>query len=140
MTEQHCFEISIGDWSEDGHAEHQTFVFAANKPIEDVREAYFAAQKLLPDLDPATFSNEYEKPGVPDAIWQQLKLAGCPLPDDRDDWYYEAMAKVVAWYCMQGDADLVIEYAPKKALPTLEFYGYDKLGRHISGFGYGFGH
>jgi hypothetical protein len=135
---EHKFEIVVGDWSGDGHGQNATFVFTANKPIEAVREAYFAAKERLPHLCPETYADEYEDRSVPDETWEALKVAGCPLPDDRDDWDSESMARVVAWFCMQGDADLKIEYTPKSALPMLAFYGYDDKKRHIGFIGYGF--
>ena len=139
MSEQHKFEIVIGDWSGDGHGHRETFVFTANKPIEAVREAYFAAKQTLPRLCPETFCHKYKKSAVPDGVWQALTEAGCAIPADRDyDWNPEAMAHVVAWFCMQGDAELEIEYTPKASMPNLAFYGFDNKNRHIGFIGYGF--
>lgn len=135
----HKFEIAIGDWSGDGHGHSERFVFAANKPIEDVREAYHRAAKNFPQLSPEKFCDEYEDRRVPAETWEALKAAGCPLPNDQEDgWSPDAMALVVAWFCMQGDADLRIEYTPAEALPSLHFYGCDAKKRHIGFIGYGF--
>jgi hypothetical protein len=133
---EHTFSIAIGDWSNDGHGRCEHYWFKSNKPIEQVREAYFAAKKRLPKLCPDQFCDEYEQSEVPDSVYNALVEAGAPsLPDDgmcaNPDW----MASVVAWYLRQGDPTLTIESI--KHPPMLQFYGTDAKGRHIDGFGYG---
>jgi hypothetical protein len=132
----HQFTIDIGDWSDDGHGKKNTFTFAANKPIEDVREAYFAAKKRLKKLCPESFCNGYEDRHIPDEIYNALTDAGCPLPaGDPESIDTKGMALIVAWFCMQGNADLLV--VPCEPVPSLAFYGQDAKRRHIGFFGYG---
>ena len=63
MGKRHLFTIPIGDWSGDGHGQDRSFYASASKPIEAVREAYFAAkEKLPPEACPENFCNEYDQP------------------------------------------------------------------------------
>lgn len=135
---EHKFKIAIGDWSGDGHGHDSHFEFSANKPIDVVRDAYFAAQKRFPELDPATFCNDYQDGDVPSDIWSRLVEMGCPMPESKDYGPVpEDFARIVAWYCMRGDGDLRIEMVEDEYVPVLQFYGSDKNGRRIGFFGYG---
>jgi hypothetical protein len=136
-----AFTIQIGDWSGDGHGHCEEFRFVANKPIEDVREAYFVAKKKHPKICPERFCDEYEVGTIPDEIHAALTAAGAPVRDE-DDLEQEGitageMAGFVAWFCMQGDPDLVVKADPLPPVPYLAFYGADEKGRHIGFHGYG---
>jgi hypothetical protein len=135
------FTIKIGDWSGDGHGKCDDFRFKANKPIEDVREAYFAAKKRYPKLCPEKFCAKYEDSSVPPDVRAGLRAAGCPLRDDAsldgECLSADEMAKIVAWFIGQGDSDLVVVPNDEEPVPMLAFYGDDKKKRHIGFIGYG---
>lgn len=140
---RHTFTIPIGDWSDDGHGKCEHYAATAAKPIEDVREAYFAAKKLLPAICPESFCEAYEDSTVPAEVIAALRDAGAPpkvvaefeseTPDDR----MRAFAEFVAWFVNQGDSTADVRLDPAAKTPMLPFYGNDKKRRHIRFFGYG---
>jgi hypothetical protein len=131
------FRIPIGDWSGDGHEKCEHFDASAAKPIGDVRAAWFAAKEKLPDIAPDTFCDEYEEGSLPEPVSTNLRAAGCPLPEDEDDWGPDAMADVVVWFLNQGDPDLDVRLEKRSSVPSLAFYGFDDQKRHIGFIGYG---
>lgn len=44
MSNTYSFTIPIGDWSGDGHNACTYYQFTSNKPLQNVREAFFKAQ------------------------------------------------------------------------------------------------
>lgn len=142
---RHAFRIPIGDWSGDGHSQVEWFEATASKPIDEIRDAYFAAKKKLPKLCPEAFCSNYEDSVVPDAVIKALQAAGCPLPEhitsDKEGFSEglgaEGMAAVVVWFLNQGDPDLDARLDLTEAAPMLQFYGYDQRKRHIGHIGYG---
>ena len=142
MSERYTFKIPIGDWSGDGHGKCDYVIATATKPIEAVREAYFAARKKLPKCCPEKFCDDYEDGSVPADTRAALRKAGAPLGsdddlDNGDGFGVEEMASIVAWFINQGDPSLGVEIAPVDAVPSLAFYGYDAEKRHIDFIGYG---
>jgi hypothetical protein len=135
------FNIQIGDWSGDGHGHCENFRFVANKPIVDVREAYFAAKKRHPNICPEKFCDEHEVGTIPDDVHAALLAAGAPIRSEDDleqeGITAEELAAIVAWFCCQGDSDLVIKPDPAPPVPYLAFYGQDDKSRHIGFIGYG---
>lgn len=143
MPELYNFRIPIGDWSGDGHGQREWFTATAEKPIKDVREAYFKAKEKLPDICPEKFCCDYEDGGVKPEIIQKLKDAGAPCPepdpgfsDDLELGPFE-MAEIVCWYLNQGDPDLHVALLAEEVVPMLPFYGFDEKERHIDFIGYG---
>ena len=132
---QYTFRIPIGDWSGDGHEKCDWFTATAVKPIEKVREAFFAAKKLLPHLNPEKFCCDYEDNQVPEDIATELTKKG--LTFDVEDLSSEDMARIVVWFLNRGDPELDVKLSPEVDVPMLPFLGYDKKKRHISFFGYG---
>ena len=131
---RYAFMIPIGDWSGDGHSIKEEYHATAAKPIEDVREAYFAAKKKLPpECCPENFCNLYEEPEMAEESRAALTAAGYNVPEEIDA---KAIASIVVWFLNQGDpsADVRLDGERPEMLP---FYGYDKKKRHIGGFGYG---
>jgi hypothetical protein len=134
---EHKFKIQIGDWSGDGHGKHEDFIFTSNKPIEAVREAYFVAKRKISKVCPENYCSDYGDGDLTEDVRAMLRNGGCPLPENPSDFNAESMARVVAWFCMQGDPDLRIDAAPGADIPTLAFYGHDAKRRHIGFIGYG---
>lgn len=132
----HTITIWIGDWSGDGHGRCEPVRFAANKPIVDVRAAYFAALAARPDLCPEKFCDGYEDTDIPEATMAALAAAGAPLGDIHGRRpTVRAMAAIVAWFIGLGDPELALAILPEE--PSLHFYGSDDSGRHIGFIGYG---
>lgn len=140
---EHQFVLPIGDWSGDGHSQCENFAVASNKDLTAVREAYFKAKKLFPNLCPEGFCYEYASSSLTNEQVEMLLTAGFEQKnflnernaDGCQDLYPEDMAMIVLWFCKFGDVELQLELLDD--LPILQFYGQDKEGRHISSFGYG---
>lgn len=123
--------IEIGDWSHDGHSKCDIFTFESNLPIEEVREAYFKARELYPEICPEEFCAEYEDPEVPKKVRDRAKQLGFKFhkqPDTLD------LARFTAWFCELGNPNLSLLPKP---VERLAFYGSDKKGRNIDFIGYG---
>ncbi len=131
---QYMFKIAFGDFSNDGHGQTDTRVFKSRKPIEAVREAYFAGTSKAPA--PHTLCSEYEEDHLQPAALKKLKALRAPLyKGERAD--VDWIAKYTAWYLNLSDPELEIEEVPERQLPFLHFYGQDEKGRHINFIGYG---
>lgn len=124
-------QIEIGDWSGDGHGKCQTFTFKSNLPAEDVREAYFTAREMYPEICPETFCDEYEDSVVPEKVRKRAKTLGFKFPRDPGP---QDLAKFTAWFCMLGNPNLSLKLLK---VDRLAFYGVDKKNRHIGFIGYG---
>ena len=138
---RHAFRIPIGDWSGDGHSKCDWFGASAAKPIDEVREAFFAAQKNFPKrLDVSQLCTDYGNSSIPDQVRDQLFKLGAPIEEANEDGDYysgsEEMAALVVWFLNQGDPELDCKL-DEDASPMLPFYGADCKGRHISHIGYG---
>lgn len=132
------FRIPIGDWSGDGHGKCENFPASAAKPIDSVREAYFAAKARHPKICPEEFCHEYEDSSVPEAVAKAVAEAGGPKVFAKEDEGpgADGMAEYVVWFLNQGDPDLDAKLEPND-IPSLAFYGADPKGRHIRFIGYG---
>lgn len=133
MAKTHRFTIPIGDWSGDGHSRCDWYEFTSNKPLDDVREAYFEAVKKGLAPSPEDFCCEYEDYEVPEEVIEEAKKLGYTI--DPDDFGPEDMADYIAWFITLADGDLKLKR--QKNLSMLPFYGYDSKKRHIGFFGYG---
>ena len=129
------FRIPVGDWSGDGHSKVNWYEASASKPIEAVREAYFAAKEKLPGICPEDFCCDYEDFRIDPEIQTLLDAAGAPV--ESEGFGTEEMAGYVVWFLNQGDPDLKAKLEKEESVPMLSFYGYDEEMRHISSIGYG---
>ena len=125
-------QIEIGDWSGDGHGKCQTFTFESNLPIEEVREAYFAAREQHPEICPESFCAEYEDYDIPKKVRDRAKQLGFKF---RKNIATEDLAEFTAFFCMLGDDNLCL--TKTTPLESLAFYGSDAKGRSIEFIGYG---
>lgn len=135
------FRIPIGDWSGDGHGYCNWFIASTPKTIKDVREAYFAAQKLhQKQFHPESFCEDYEDDTVSIEYAASIKeLSGVELGEPYDDEVMvtpEAMAEYLVWFINQGDPSVDVQLE-ESVDETLHFSGYDKKKRHIGFIGYG---
>ena len=134
FTQRYTFKIPIGDWSKDGHGQCEWYFATANKPVDDVRKTFFKAKKLLPEVDPETFCNQYQDGVLPEKVCKKLKRLGVSINKHFDS---ENMVKIVVWFLNQGDPKLDVVLEPEDDVPMLPFYGFDSEKRHIGFFGYG---
>lgn len=138
---RYFFNIPIGDWSGDGHGKCEYVRASATKPIEDVREAYFAAKEKYPDLCPENYCNEYEEYTINESIYNKLISLGAISPSSINKYggsiifSIEQITAVIIWFINLGDDTLDVMIEPN--IPMLNFYGADKKKRHIGSFGYG---
>lgn len=143
----HIFSIAIGDWSNDGHGHCEYLHYNCNKPIDDIREAYFKAKELHEELCPEDFCADYQEYTIEAEDMDKILTAfpGLNIPfeeigDEEDGQFYispEFMAAFTIEFIKAGDPDLVIEPISKEEYPSLHFYGNDKKKRHIGFIGYG---
>ncbi len=140
---EHTIAIAIGDWSDDGHGKCEYIHFKSNKPIDDVREAYFKAGENHEDLLPENFCSEYEE-GTISPEYMAPILEAFPgiaehleQPGEGEDYYanVEFMTELVRRFIQLGDPEIQLEKMAEA--PTLHFYGYDEKKRHIGYIGYG---
>ena len=133
MAKKYSFTIPIGDWSGDGHSKCEYFQFTSNKPLAEVREAYFKAVEEHADISPEEFCSEYEDTHVPKEVVEAVAKLGYEI--SPESFWVEDMADYVAWFITLGDPEIKLKR--KKNLDMLPFYGYDEKKRHISFIGYG---
>ena len=153
------FRIPIGDWSGDGHGHKEFFLIKSNKPVEAVREAYFAASEKLgynldgshdakngpcADYEDRTIDNDWYSKLVRDGILNDnddISINEDEESGDVENETYDVdtdmFVGMVLAYLKVGDPELVLEVIKEESLPMLPFYGYDDKQRHIGYFGYG---
>lgn len=137
------FKIAVGDWSGDGHGKCEYFLITSNKPMEKVREAFFAAVKKT-KLDLGEVCDKYEQSELTPKQVEKLTALNYDMSLIEETYkgvriYYldtEKMRDLVIWFLEQGDPSLSLGTKVDE-VPLLQFYGGDRKGRHISGFGYG---
>lgn len=147
---EYKFELSVGDWSNDGHGKTESFVVESNKEVEEIREAYFqACDELGFSLDgsykktKATPCSEYEEYSMGIETIESLREFGLEITESQEEeWtedYVETedMCDLVLAIIMKQDESVELRRIPRDDMPTLHFYGYDEKKRHIGYFGYG---
>lgn len=136
MSNRIYFRIAVGDYSNDGHGKCEYFTASSDLPIEDVREAYYKAKEILPDIIcPEEFLNQYEESEISKDVIDALKKAGY-TDFNSNNFYVEDMAKYVCWFINIGNFACNVKLEPDVD-DMLQFYGTDDKGRHIGFFGYG---
>lgn len=125
--------IQIGDWSGDGHGRYTNNFYESNLPIEEVREAYFAARERLESISPEHICPDYKHATLSEQI--ECEAAKLGFNFDRKTFNSSQLADYTAWFCQQGHPTLKLTRV--KPPPTLAFYGFDKKCRHVECIGYG---
>lgn len=127
------FLLYIGDWTREGHGKKETILIESNKPINEVREAYFNAKKSLPNLCPEKYCTEYQDAAITDEILSGLLSAGCPVVLESKKYVtVNSFIDIMLWYISQGDSELTLS-----RVDTFHFTGEDNKGRNIPSLGYG---
>lgn len=140
----HRFNLSIGDWSGDGHGQQDVYLIESNKPVQEVREAYFRAKKKLQGcLCPENFMKKHGDSSLPVETYEAAKALGYDLLkgfEEITDETFEypdigtgGMADYTLWFIKQGDPELELT---RVEVDTFAFYGYDEQKRHIGFIGY----
>ena len=153
------FKLPIGDWSFDGHSKCDWFIIGSNKPVEDVREAYFRfvqhtgtgfdntvkdAPYTRYDGDPLLTVKWMKKiglenhPFIEDVDASNVSVIDDTVIDDTviDDIGPDEFAQLFVDALNKFDSSLglSIEWNDTDMFP---FYGYDDQKRHIGHIGYG---
>ena len=145
MSEKHVFRLMLGDWSGDGHGIDTTYRIQSNKPIEEVRAAYFSAlEQTGLDLTEEVCA-EYEDNVITEEMVSRLKGLGLPVPADREWVQTDEFVDLVLAYIKLGDPALELEVLPFEEMFQWNFgKDFKVLGnrpeatkRHIGFFGYG---
>ena len=139
---KYTYILDIGDWSDDGHGKCEELLFESNMRIDAVRGAYFKAAKKLgyrldghgSDFCTDYTCNSFSRKGL--AKIRESGYKGAFSDDPREDYVTtHGMAKLVIWFCMQGNPKLELKLVDKP--PSFAFFGFDKKKRHIGHIGYG---
>jgi hypothetical protein len=78
MGERHTFLFPIGDWSNDGHGQCDTFPISAAKDSRSILAAIRAMAKKHPDLSPYEICSDYEQPTITRDQFERIRDLGFP--------------------------------------------------------------
>lgn len=133
----------IGDWSRDGHSQCEYYVMESNKSVSSVREIHFnAIERLGFDIGKICCDNEDTE--ISDSILKKLRSAKfCINKNDKryfdnGDYCMNFMGVLHLWIDILKfiDPTLKLEEVEDNA-SDINFYGFDKEGRHLNTPGYG---
>lgn len=140
------FNLTIGDWSGDGHSMSKVFLCTTEaKDIQDVREAHFKMKRVF-GFSIENLCSEYEEGSMSECEIEDLIDHGLITEDQAKEYSENVTPRqmVELWLEMLNrvDPSLHCDFADKGVtVPDLHFYGYDNKKRHINFVGYGiFGH
>lgn len=135
------FQIPIGDWSDDGHGKCQYFTCITNGDMDDVRNAFFAMNRILGfDFDDAC--SDYEDNKFTD---DQLEALYKHNLIDADDFEYydsgngvevEHFVEILVKGLNLANNKLNVELVDTERLPRLNGWNPDNKN-HIGQLGYG---
>lgn len=121
-------KFQVGDWSGDGHGQHEDFILESSVSVEELREMYFTT-KAKTKTSPENVCRDY---GDNEITKQQIKDLGLQKMYDGDDFIH-----LFVDYMITHNHDLKLEIVQQNQIPTFHFYGHDKKKRHIGFMGYG---
>jgi len=128
MTDNYEFELTLGDYSGDGHNQHETYNFATNKTKEEFLSIYAKSKE---SFDLTLVCADYEEDYLEEEHVQKLRDLGlnpenyCEEPDDE--------GKYKIW--LDGFIDLFMDLL-HVVNPSLEI-NQITLQRFPDSFGYG---
>ena len=140
------FKLPICDWSSDGHGRCDYFLILSNRPLNELREIYFATNKKvnLYGLD-GEYSpcSDYADNEISSEQIESLGLH----PEDYDKFIEKyagitqfspkGFAQLFVDYIMLHNPQVVLEIVQEEPVEMFPFYGFDEQNRHIGHFGYG---
>lgn len=133
-------QLTIGDWSGDGHEKYEAFLVNSNFPVERVREAHFHIEEAT-GINIEEICSDYGEDEIDSETLVKLKNMGFEFENasGMGEAYISVpeMAKLWVFLLQKADPELQIEIMGDEDIPQLQFYGFDEQGRHISGVGYG---
>lgn len=147
LNNMYKFKLPIGDWSDDGHGKCDWYIIESNKPVQEVREAYFKsvdstkinlAEELCSEFEDCTLSLEFA---------EKLESLGIDLTCIKEDsWFDEDMEawgmdhdsfmEILFQFIQLSDSELILFEVPDN-LPIFNSYSYNEYKRHIGHLGYG---
>jgi len=74
------YKFPIGDWSKDGHEKCEWFLVHGLKPVEEVREAHYEAEKLL-GFSIGDICGQYEENYITKEYLEKLNELRIYLPE-----------------------------------------------------------
>ncbi len=141
---RYLVQFPIGDWSGDGHSYCDYFFATSEKPLKEVREAHFRSSKVL-GFNIGDLCKENQDDKLPAPAVDKLRELGYDfgkidrLNDydeeaSREDVYPEKLFDIWLYLLNHIDPSLKLE---RTKIPSINFYGKDKKGRHLETPGYG---
>lgn len=132
-------EFTIGDWSEDGHGGCDTVLISSNHPVERLREAHFNARTVL-GFDIGDICSEYQNNEISESICKQLTTLNIKFEKEPD-----VQELIDLWARLLMVIDPGLNLVPKTMdetprHPSMHFYGFDEVKRHLRVPGYGLFH
>lgn len=134
------FKLPLGDWSKDGHGICEWFVIESNKPVNEVREAYFKSVAMTGFNLANELCNDYEDSTITVEQAEKLESIGidltwikedCWYDNDLDSWSIDSdvFLEILFMFIKLSDPDLMLVDVPD----TLESFDLYKIGQ----LGYG---
>jgi len=147
----YVFLLDIGDWSGDGHGQHERYPINSNKSVDEVRKAYFAAVKKckklkLPLIDPGTIFASYQESELTEQAKDQFTLLGkigttdtvklydvyiknLVVKHEYDSIESDSYVEYILAFMMFGDPELTLTISDEDELPTFNWAGKKKVGK-----------
>lgn len=133
-------QLTIGDWSGDGHEKYEVFRVNSNFPVERIREAHFHMEETT-GINIEEICSDYGEKEIDRETLNKLKSMGFHFENasGMGEAYISVpeMAKLWVFLLQKVDPELQMEIVSDDDIPQLQFYGFDEQGRHISSVGYG---
>ena len=134
MAKTYRYKFPVGDWSDDGHGKCNWFIVEGRKPIQEVREAHFAAKEHL-GFDIGDICGGYEETCIKKEYKDRLALLGLEVFEED---YVGSNEIVALWIDILNFVDPGLKLVlVEDELESIVFYGFDKKKRHLRVPGYG---
>ena len=146
------FKIVLGDWSDDGHGKYEHYIIQANKPVNEVQEAYKKSCQLTGvsfndsgnDYTGRNYTHEeqekfhvctnYEQNVISKEVVEVFRSWNCPF--ELQDGYVEDIdefVQLLLWFISLSLPDLKTEFIDD-VIPVFNGYWDENLNVQI---GYG---
>lgn len=114
----HIVQLTVGDWSDDGHGKVDNTLVKSNLNKDDVLKAYKDGCKVC-GFDITKYCEDYEDNSVPMELIRKVppKILDS-LYEETDEEYgatSEDFAQIYLWICKQGNPNFVYKvFVPKE--------------------------
>jgi hypothetical protein len=127
-------KFPIGDWSGDGHGRCEYFLATTPEKIKDVREAHFAAPRII-GFEIGDICKDYGDSEIDEDIQEKL---GEIFPAWSDENIENPESLFILWISLLNHIDPRLMLTPVvDDAEEINFYGRDDKGRHLDTPGYG---